>query len=185
MAPHATEDSNMENNSIPLTNGDVPSSKILSVRHLPPCAPFVHDSVETFKTHPYGERALALASNTYNNVVAPFHPYLRTPYSYISPYLARADQLGDNGLSTLESHLPIVKEDTQKLKQYAYSPVHYVQGTWQDEYNKTHYNNGVLKMGVAALSFELRMLSDACDVVLAYLNKGKEQTKKKVEEVNQ
>jgi hypothetical protein len=147
--------------------------------------PVVHDSVETFKSSPYGSRALNLASNTYNSVVAPFHPYLRTPYSYISPYLARADQLGDSGLCTLETHLPIVKEDTSKLKEYAFSPVTYVQGTWQDEYNKTHYNNGVVKMGVATVSFELRMLSDACDVVLAYLNKGKEQTKKKVDEIKQ
>ncbi|EMD66806.1 hypothetical protein GGP41_008194 [Bipolaris sorokiniana] len=182
MAPHATDDGNMATNGVPLTNGDVPTSRVLS--HLN-SYPVVHDSVETFKTHPYGERALTLASNTYNNVVAPLHPYLRTPYSYISPYLARADQLGDSGLSTLESHLPIVKEDTQKLKQYAYSPVNYVHGAWQDEYNKTHYNNGVLKMGVAAVSFELRMISDACDVVLAYLNKGKEQAKKKAEEVKQ
>jgi hypothetical protein len=58
----------------------------------------------------------------------------------------------------------------------------YVQGTWQDEYNKTHYNNGVVKLGVATVSFELRLLSDACDVILAYINKGKEQTKKKVDE---
>lgn len=141
--------------------------------------------METFKSHPYGSRALNLASNTYQSIVAPFHPYLRTPYSYISPYLARADQLGDSGLSTLETHLPIVKEDTSKLKEYAFSPVTYVQGTWQDEYNKTHYNNGVVKMGVATVSFELRMLSDACDVVLSYLNKGKEQTKKKIDEVKQ
>jgi len=182
MAPHATDDGNMSNKEMTLTNGDTPSSKVLS--HLN-SYPVVHDSVETFKTNPLGSRALTLATNTYKNVVAPFHPYLRTPYSYVSPYLARADQLGDNGLSTLETHLPIVKEDTEQLKKYAYSPVTYVQGTWQDEYNKTHYNNGVVKMGVAAVSFELRMLSDACDVVLAYLNKGKEQTKKKVDEVKQ
>lgn len=183
MAPHATGDNNnMEHKDVPLTNGDTPSSKVLS--HLT-SYPVVHDSLETLKTHPYGSRALNLATNTYKSVVEPLHPYLRTPYSYLSPYLARADQLGDDGLSTLESHLPIVKEDTETLKQYAYSPVHYVQDAWQDEYNKTQYNNGVLKMGVAAVSFELRMLSDACDVLLAYLNKGKEQTKKKMDEVKQ
>lgn len=61
----------------------------------------------------------------------------------------------------------------------------YVQSAWQDEYNKTHYNNGVVKVGVATVSFELRMISDACDVVLSYLNKGKEETKKKAEEIKQ
>jgi len=182
MAPHATDDGNMSNKSAPMTNGETPSSKILS--HLN-SYPAIHDGVETFKSNPYGSRALTLASNTYNSVVAPLHPYLRTPYSYLSPYLERADQLGDSGLSTLETHLPIVKEDTSKLKEYAFSPVSYVQGAWQDEYNKTHYNNGVVKMGVAAVSFELRMISDACDVVLGYLNKSKEETKKKVDEINQ
>lgn len=145
----------------------------------------MHDGLETFKTHPYGERALNLANTTYKTLVEPLHPYLSTPYSYVKPYLARADQLGDNGLSTLEHHLPIVKQDTQTLKEYAYSPVHYVQDAWHDEYTKTQYNNGVIKMGVAAVSFELRMVSDACDVLLAYLNKGKEHTKKKMEEVKQ
>ncbi|KAI4633789.1 uncharacterized protein J4E87_000955 [Alternaria ethzedia] len=182
MAPHATEDGNNMSSQAPMTNGETPSSKALS--HLN-SYPVVHDSVETFKSNPYGSRALNLASNTYNSVVAPFHPYLRTPYSYLSPYLARADQLGDSGLSTLETHLPIVKEDTSKLKEYAFSPVTYVRSTWEDEYKKTHYNNGVVKMGVATVSFELRMVSDACDVVLGYLNKGKEQTKKKVDEVKQ
>jgi hypothetical protein len=63
--------------------------------------------------------------------------------------------------------------------------VTYVQGTWQDEYNKTHYNNGLVKLGVSTLSFELRVLSDACDVVLGYMNKGKEKGQKKMEEVKQ
>jgi hypothetical protein len=145
----------------------------------------VHDSVEGFKSNPYGSKTLSLAQQTYNSFISPFTPYLATPYSYVSPYLARADQLGDSGLSKLETHLPIVKEDTSKLKDYAFSPVAYVQGTWQDEYKKTHYNNGLVKAGVATVSFELRMLSDACEVVLAYLNKGKEETKKKVDEAKQ
>lgn len=180
MAPHATDDGNMENHDMPLTNGETPSSKVLS--HLN-SYPVVHDGVETFKTHPYGSHALALANKTYESVIAPLHPYLRTPYSYLSPYLARADQLGDSGLSTLDSHLPIVKEDTHKLKEYAFWPLSYLHDTWQDEYSKTQHNNGLLKMGVAAFSFELRMLSDACDLVLLYLNKGKEHAKKKVDDV--
>ncbi|KAF1945844.1 hypothetical protein EJ02DRAFT_451264 [Clathrospora elynae] len=180
MAPHATGD--MSNQEAPLTNGETPSSKVLSHLH---SYPLVHDGVETFKSHPYGSQALNLATNTYNNLVAPLHPYLATPYSYLSPYLARADQLGDSGLSKLETHLPIVKEDTQKVKEYAFAPYTYVTGTFQDEYNKTHYNNGVVKAGVAVVSFELKVVSDACAVFLGYLSKGKEQTKKKVDEVKQ
>lgn len=47
MAPHATDDGNMSNKSAPMTNGETPSSKILSVcttlfsaRSIPNPAPF-------------------------------------------------------------------------------------------------------------------------------------------------
>lgn len=43
MAPHATDDGNMATNGVPLTNGDVPTSRILSVRHTTvPSAPPSH-----------------------------------------------------------------------------------------------------------------------------------------------
>jgi hypothetical protein len=32
MAPHATDDGNMSNHEAPLTNGETPSSRVLSVR---------------------------------------------------------------------------------------------------------------------------------------------------------
>jgi hypothetical protein len=40
-------------------------------------------------------------------------------------------------------------------------------------------------MGVATMSFELRVLSDACDMVLGYLSKGKEKGQKKMDEIKQ
>lgn len=172
----------MNNHDAPLTNGETPNSKVLSHLH---SYPVVHDSVETFKTHPYGSKALGLAQNTYKSVIAPFHPYLATPYSYLHPYLTRADQIGDNTLSKLETHLPIVKEDTSKVKEVALSPYTYVANTWQDEYKKTQRQDGLVKTGIVVLSTELKIVSDACDVFLAYWNKGKETTKKVIEEQKQ
>ncbi|KAF1848673.1 CAP20-like protein [Cucurbitaria berberidis CBS 394.84] len=188
MAPHAEDDTNsqsngdMSNHETTLTNGETPSSRVLS--HLQ-SYPVVHDSVEGFKSHPYGSKTLALATNTYNSVVAPFHPYLRTPYSYVAPYIEHADKLGDSTLSKIETHLPIVKEDTPKLKEYALSPYTYVKGTWADEYKKTQRQDGLVKQGIVLVSTELKIVQDACTVFLSYWNKGKEQTSKKVEEVKQ
>lgn len=186
MAPHAeesnTESPTMSNHDAPLTNGETPSSKVLSHLH---SYPVVHDSVEGFKSNPNGSKILNFAANAYNAVVAPFHPYLKTPYSYLHPYLAHADKLGDSGLSKLETHLPIVKEDTPKVKEYALSPYNYVKGTWDDEYTKTHRQDGLVKSGIVLVSTELKIFSDGCTLVLDYLNKGKQQASKKVEEVKQ
>lgn len=145
----------------------------------------MHDSVEGFKQDPRGSKVLALATNTYNSIVAPFTPYLATPYSYFHPYLIRADQIGDNTLSKIETHLPIVKEDTSKVKEVALSPYTYVTSTWQDEYSKTQRQDGLVKTGIVFLSTELKIVSDGCTVFLSYWNKGKEQTSKKVEEIKQ
>lgn len=128
---------------------------------------------------------MALATNTYNSVVAPFHPYLATPYSYLHPYLSRADELGDSTLSKIETHLPIVKEDTSKVKEYAFAPYTYLKGTWEDEYSKTQRQDGLVKTGIVVVSTELKIVQDACSVFLGYWNKGKEQAGKKVDEVKQ
>lgn len=147
--------------------------------------PVVHDTVEGFKANPNGSKILAFATNTYNSVVAPFHPYLQTPYSYVRPYLDHADKLGDSTLSKIETRLPIVKEETPKLKEYALSPYTYVKGTWDDEYSKTQRKDGLVKHGIVLVSTELKIVQDACSVFLDYWNKGKQTTAKKVEEVKQ
>jgi hypothetical protein len=156
----------------------------------------VHDSFEAYKSHPFGARSLAIINESYQRFIAPLHPYLQTPYSYLSPYLSRADELGDNGLSKVEHRFPIVKEDTSKLKQtvfdYASLPLQvagkgkeYVFGTWQDEYSKTHGQDGLVKNIKALISTELKFGLDAYGLVTGYLRKGKKETSKKVDEVKQ
>jgi len=185
MSPHAdldTEHHDMSTQEAPLTNGETPSSRVLSHLH---SYPVVHDSVEGFKQDPRGSRVLAIATNTYNNVFAPFTPYFATPYSYLHPYLARADQLGDSTLSKIETHLPIVKEDTSKVKEVALSPYTYVASTWQDEYKKTHRHDGPIKTGIVLVSTELKIVQDVCQMFLDYWYTGKEVASKKVEEARQ
>lgn len=194
--PHAEKDTSRPANgdmSTPIVNGDGPHFKVLS--HLQ-SYPVVHDSCEAYKSHPYGARSLALVNASYQRFVAPLHPYLKTPYSYLSPYLSRADELGDNGLSKVDHRFPIVKEDTSKLKQtvvdYASLPLvlagrgkEYVFGTWQDEYSKTRGEDGMIKNVKALVSTELKFGLDAYNLVSKYLSKGKKEASKKAGEVKQ
>lgn len=157
--------------------------------------PVVHDGLEFYKSNPYGAKSLTLLHNTYQSFIAPFHPYLQTPYSYLSPYLSRADELGDTGLSKVDHRFPIVKEDTSKLRQtvseYVGLPLQlagkgkeYVVGTWQDEYSKTRGNEGVVKSVKALISTELKIGLDGYALLVEYLHKGKKETTKKVNEVS-
>ncbi|KAF2108724.1 hypothetical protein BDV96DRAFT_504062 [Lophiotrema nucula] len=179
--------------STPLTNGEQSHSKVLS--HLQ-SYPVIHDALDLYKTNPYGAKSLSLLHGTYQRFVAPLHPYLQTPYSYVSPYLSRADELGDTGLSKVDTTFPIVKEDTSKLKETAKSIAlfpfavvgeskNYVFGTWNDEYKKTKGDDGLVKSAKALISTELKIGHDGYNFVLSYLQKGKEQTSKKIDEVKQ
>ena len=94
----------------------------------------VHDSLEFYKSHPYGAKSLSFAHNTYNSFIAPLHPYLQTPYSYLSPYLSRADELGDASLSKVDTRFPIVKEQPETIyetiKNWVLWPVTYAKDAW-------------------------------------------------------
>lgn len=196
--PHAEKDETPltngdMSNSTPMTNGEKPHSKVLS--HLQ-TYPVVHDSLEAYKSHPYGAKSLSLIHSTYQRFVAPLHPYLQTPYSYLSPYLSRADELGDNGLSKVEDRFPIVKQDTSKLKetvvQYVGFPRHlagkgrdYLLETWQDEYRKTRGEDGMVKHVKALISTELKIGHDGYTLLLEYWNKGTKEASKKAGEVKQ
>lgn len=186
MTPHATQDTtssqtngDMSNDSSPLTNGETPRSRALS--HLQ-SYPVVHDTVETLKNTQIGASTLNLASNTYRSIVAPFHPYLQRPYSVAHPYLTKADELGDTGLSKFETYVPVVKEDTSVLKGYAFAPFNYLTGTWNEQYQRTSHRNGLVRGGLAVISTELKIIQDGCTVFLDYWNRGKQTASEKVSE---
>lgn len=135
-----------------------------------------------------------MADSAYARFGKPFLPYLRTPYSYAAPYVAKADSLADAGLGSVDSHFPIVKEDTKTLYdtalQYASLPFtiagqskDYVLGTWQDEYSKTVNRNnrgpGLGSSLMAIISTEMKIASDALSVAAEYLGPKKEEAKNK------
>ena len=103
--PHAT-------GSEALVNGDKSSSQFID--HLT-SYPVVSDSIETFKSNPYGKKSLELADSAYSRFAKPVEPYLETPKQYVAPYAKKADELAVSGLSHVDNTFPIVKEDTNTI----------------------------------------------------------------------
>lgn len=121
--PHATET---------LTNGEKHSSQFIS--HFT-SLPAVNDGIGAFKSNPYGKRSIELVDGAYSRFGKPVEPYLQTPYSYAKPYVQKADELADSGLSWGENKFPIVKEETGAIvdtaKGYVLWPYSYLSQTWQ------------------------------------------------------
>jgi len=176
--------------STPMTNGERPHSKVLS--HIT-SYPVVSDSITYYKSNPYGQKSINLASTCYSKLAAPVLPYLQGPYSYVAPYVEKADSLADDGLAKVDTKFPIVKEDTSKIKgtviDYAFFPLRlaghgkeYVLGTFNDQYSKTDGQDGLVKLAKATISTELKFGHDAYNLLMAYWTKGKETTQKKAGE---
>jgi len=176
--------------STPMTNGERPHSKVLS--HIT-SYPVVSDSITYYKSNPYGQKSINLASTCYSKFAAPVLPYLQGPYSYVAPYVEKADSLADDGLAKVDTKFPIVKEDTSKIKgtviDYAFFPLRlaghgkeYVLGTFNDQYSKTDGQDGLVKLAKATISTELKFGHDAYNLLIAYWTKGKETAHKKASE---
>jgi len=197
MPPHATEELTTTTTngtmSQTMTNGETPSSVFIS--HLI-SYPVISDSIKTYKQHPLGAKSLSLFdtaySTAYSNIYSPLSPYLKTPYSYISPYLAKADSLGDSGLSNLESRFPIVKEPTSSIYEKAQAIVGYPfkvagQGkdlaldTYKDEYSKVGGEDGLVKKAKALIGADIRLAGLALSTVAGYLTTAKKEAKEAVD----
>ncbi|MCJ1371924.1 hypothetical protein MMC20_003144 [Loxospora ochrophaea] len=183
--PHA-ENGDM---SSQMTNGDTPSSQF--VDHIV-SYPVVSDSIETFKSNPYGQKSISIAEHGYKSFVAPILPYAQGPYGYVKPYVHRADELADGGLKKVDETFPVVKQDTQQIKgtviDLAFMPLrmagegkNYVLKTYSSEYKKCG-GDGIIAGGKAIITTSLIMTSDSLGWLSSFLNTKKEQTKEAVKE---
>lgn len=154
--------------------------------------PLVSDGITTYKSNPYGQKSLSLFADAYSRLASPLMPYLRGPYAYVAPYVAKADELGDNGLTTVETRFPIVKEDTSTIKgtvlDVAFYPVkvvndgkEYIFKTYEDENNKTE-GKGLPKLVKSVVSTELKIAADMLHFVAEWLGPRKEKAQKVVDE---
>lgn len=145
--------------------------------------PVVSSGIKTYTSNSYGQKSISVTQDLYARFFAPFTPYLQTPYSIISPYLAKADSLGDKGLSELDKRVPIIKSETSELqekgKEYVTWPYTYLMGTWEDEYKKTK-GEGVVKSVKAVVSTELKVTLDAWHFLVEFLRRKGAEGKKVV-----
>lgn len=152
----------------------------------------VSDSITSFKSNRYGAKSLEYADQGYNRLAKPFLPYLSTPYTYVAPYLARADHLGDQGLSKIDSRFPIIREDTQKIRgtlcstagypmRFAGDVKHHVFDIYGAEYKKCG-GDGLVASGKAVITTSLVLSQESLAWVSAWLQTAKEETKETVSE---
>lgn len=183
--PHAERDTMGE----PMVNGEKPHSQFIS--HLT-SYPLVSDSITTFKNNKYGASSLKYADQSYERLAKPLIPYLSTPYAYVAPYVAKADSLGDQGLSKVDERFPIVKEDTEKIKNTlvdtAYFPLRlagearkHVFDTYGSEYKKCG-GDGYVASGKAVITTGLVISQESLGWLSAFLAEKKERTKEVVNE---
>ena len=154
--------------------------------------PVVSDSISLFKSNPYGAKSLQLGDQAYTRIAKPVLPYFSTPYSYVAPYLARADAIGDQGLTEIDSRFPIIREDTQKIRGTIYDtaglPIrvagdvkqHLFQ-TYGSEYKKCG-GDGVVASGKALITTSLVLSTESLSYLTTWFQKAKGETKEVINE---
>ncbi|KAE8352560.1 MAGE-domain-containing protein [Aspergillus coremiiformis] len=143
--------------------------------------PIVSDSITVFKSNKYGAKSLEYADQSYDRIAKPFLPYFSKPYEYIAPYVARADSLGDHGLTQIDSRFPIIKKDTETLRGTISYPVRLVGDvtthlldTYGAEYKKCG-GDGVVASGKALITTSLVLSQESLGFISSLLQAKKEQ----------
>lgn len=154
--------------------------------------PVVSDGISNFKSNPYGQKSINLAESINKSFVAPVLPYAQGPYGYVKPYVAKADEMADTGLTKVDQKFPIVKEDAEKIKgslfeliglpfKLATSSKEYVFKTYGNEYKKCGGKTYV-DAGKAVITTSLVVTSDSLSWLSAYLSQKKVEAKETVKE---
>jgi hypothetical protein len=166
-------------------NGEVhPTSATLS--HITGY-PVVSDGLSYFKQNPYGARSIELGDSAYQTFAKPVIPYLAKPYEYVSPYVQKADQLGDQALSKVDERVPALKKPTGELwtdgKNIVFFPYRksletkeHVFGVYNSEYKKVG-GEGIVTYGKAAITTSLVITTETLTWIGEYLKASKAKVK--------
>jgi len=112
---------------------------------------------------------------------------LQGPYGYVKPYVDKADQLADGGMTKIDQTFPIVKKDTEEIKdsvldvvfmplRMAFQGKDYVLKTYSSEYKKCG-GDGLVAGGKAMITTSLVVTSDSLNWLSSYLSQKKEEAK--------
>ena len=110
----------------------------------------------------------------------------------MKPYVEKADEIANGGLTRVDKSFPIVKEDTNKIKgsifELAFLPLrlasggkNYVLQTWSSEYKKCG-GDGLIAGGKAVVTTSLVVTSDGLAWLSTFLNQKKEEAKEVVKD---
>ena len=169
-----------------------PANKHCSLQHLT-SYPVVSDSISTFKSTAAGQKSINLADNTYKSLAPHILPYAQGPYNYVAPYVAKADSVAADGLIRVDQRFPIVKQETENIKNSVLSLVflplrlmaetrEYVFKTYGNEYKKCG-GDGYVAGGKAMITTGLVVTSDGLGWLSGFLQakgqEAKEVAKKK------
>lgn len=105
----------------------------------------------------------------------------------MSPYLAKADTLGDQGLTRIDDRFPIIKEDTEKLRTSLYDGAHrpvrlagdaksHLFDVYGTEYRKCG-GDGLVANGKAVITTGLVLSQESLAFVSSLLQSSKDQVK--------
>lgn len=141
-----------------------------------------------YQSMPLGQRSIELSHNIYSQFGKPLLslPIVQNPYSYISPYAKKVDEMGDSTLSTIDEKFPVVKKtDFNTIKSNAHDAISfpfkvandskdYVFSTYSDEYKKAG-GQGLVQVGAAVVRTELHIAQDVYQTIASYLGPKKDQ----------
>jgi len=181
--PHAESDT-ITSTMAATVNGEKPSSAFFA--HLT-SYPLIGDSINTIKSNSIGQKSIALADSGYQTFAKPILPYLAKPYQYVSPYVEKADSLGDSALSKVDEKFPTLKKSTSEIyddaKGVAFFPLQkgfegkdYVSKTYSSEVKKVG-GEGFVTLGKAAVTTTLIVSSDALTWLSNFLSTKKAEAK--------
>ncbi|KAI0556069.1 hypothetical protein F4680DRAFT_92367 [Xylaria scruposa] len=176
----------------PQVNGEIPPSSA-TLSHITGY-PVVNDSIAYFKKNPYGQKSIELSDSAYQTFAKPILPYLNKPYQYVSPYVKKADAIGDDALSKIDERIPSLKKPTDELvsdgKAIIFFPVrkgletkNHVFDVYNSEYKKVG-GEGLVTSGKALISAGLVVTSEALTWVGDVFRASKVQAKESASDMS-
>jgi hypothetical protein len=154
----------------------------------------VHDGISYFKNNPYGQKSIELSDSAYQYAKS-ILPYINKPYQYVSPYVSKADAMGDEALSKLDERIPVLKKPTDELvndgKAIIFFPVRkgmetkdYVIDLYNSEYKKVG-GDGLVTSSKALISAGLVVTSEALSWIGDKLRASNVQAKEAANDLSQ
>ena len=145
--------------------------------------PVVSDGVHTFKSNEYGQRSIKLGDSAYKTFAAPILPYFARPIEYVTPYVSKADEIGDKTLNRIDERFPVVKKPTNDLyndtKGLILFPLHkglegkdHVIQVYSSEYKKNE-QAGLVATGKAVVTTVLVVSNETLSWLSSFISQKK------------